>query len=255
MFFRLISSFVGVLVVCPPAALAIDFNIDIPAPAGATPAGPRMDRNSSIQSDADQDENEELGGTNQDDADDANAGLSNSQDGGLAPENNPLVQLPPLPDTFRPRIYETESFPVPVCLDSNVTFWKRIYRDTDVNHGSASWPLQTQKNIMSSGCNAWQPRLVPRAQAKRFDLILWKRSCLPHFVRRTGIIRQFLQHPCAYVFSPDSKVDLRAGFGGPLSSCQRLRQSWSLPAYRAISSICPMSKVAMFAQLDRKLVP
>ncbi len=133
MFFRLISSFVGVLVVCPPSALAIDFSIDISAPAGAGPAGPRMERNSTIEGDAGQDENEELGDADQDDADDANAGLSNAQGGGFAPENNPLVQLPPLPDTFRPRIYETENFPVPVCLDSNVTFWKRIYRDTDVN--------------------------------------------------------------------------------------------------------------------------
>jgi membrane-bound lytic murein transglycosylase D len=133
MFFRLISSFVGVLVVCPPSALAIDFNIDTPAPAGATPTGPRMDRNSSIESDTGKDENDELGNAGKEDADELSAGLPDSQDGGFAPENNIMVQLPPLPDAFRPRIYETESFPVPVCLDSNVTFWKRIYRDTDVN--------------------------------------------------------------------------------------------------------------------------
>lgn len=128
MVLRFISSFLGVALICPPAALAIDFNIDMSGSAAAAGG-----RNAARESDAGQDDLDDPGNDGAENPDDASADLADPLDERFAPENNPMVQLPPLPEAFRPRIYETESFPVPVCLDSNVTFWKRIYRDVDVN--------------------------------------------------------------------------------------------------------------------------
>ena len=70
-------------------------------------------------------------------------GSSDEVDTGGVPTNPSQVNgssenamdMPPLPQGFQPRIYQTDKFPVPQCLDANVRFWKQIYRDVETTEG------------------------------------------------------------------------------------------------------------------------
>jgi hypothetical protein len=56
-----------------------------------------------------------------------------AEDVGIFIEDDLLSTVPPMPRGFKPSIYETDKFPVPVCLVSNVRFWKQVYREIDTN--------------------------------------------------------------------------------------------------------------------------
>lgn len=102
-----------VLALCSQHALAVDFGVDMPFAGAGEPA---------------QDQGDD---TTQDITVDDNADRSAPEATGELPAQ--LLDLPPMPREFQPRIYETDRFPVPQCLDANVRFWKQIYREVDTN--------------------------------------------------------------------------------------------------------------------------